>query len=302
MAKRSILHMFDPMQNNSPFDVNMALDCDFDVLMPYANVKLENISRLTQDVIFSRGPSGVKQTAIFIGGRDLGLAVDMLNMAKKSMSPPFEVPVFADPSGAFTTAAALVACVEKELKEKHDKELKDCKALVFGGTGPVGIATGIITSLTGAQTTLVDHFSSDTAKDLADEYNHRFNCTLSGTVATYDEDKINLIKDVDIIFSTAKAGIQILNAEVLSHAQQLKVVGDVNATPPAGIAGISLKDFGHPLTHAHNSHNAVGVGPLAIGNIKYKVQHALLNSMLIDNTPAHLDFIAAFNKARELLK
>jgi len=300
MAKRSILHMFDPMQNNSPFDINMALDCDFDILMPYANVKLENVNRLTQDVIFSRGPSGVKQTAIFIGGRDLGLAVDMLNIAKKSMSPPFEVPVFADPSGAFTTAAALVACVEKELKEKHSKELKDCKALVFGGTGPVGIATGVITSLSGAQTTLVDHFSSSVAEDFASEYNHRFGCNLSGAVATYDEDKIKLLEDIDVIFCTAKAGIQILNADVLSHAKQLKVAGDVNATPPSGISGIQPNDSGAPLVHACN--NAVGVGPLAVGNIKYKVQHELLKSMLISEQPAHLDFIAAFDKARELLK
>ena len=35
MAKRSILHMFDPTPNNSPFDINMALDAGFDVLMPY---------------------------------------------------------------------------------------------------------------------------------------------------------------------------------------------------------------------------------------------------------------------------
>jgi methylene-tetrahydromethanopterin dehydrogenase len=302
MAKRSILHMFDPMQNNSPFDVNMALDCDFDVLMPYANVKLESIGRLTQDVIFSRGPSGVKKTAIFIGGRDLGVAVDMLNGAKKAMVPPFEVSVFADPSGAFTTAAALVACVEKELKEKHNKELKDCKALVFGGTGPVGIATGVITSLAGATTTLVDHFSSEAAQGLAEEYNRRFNSNLSGTVATYDEDKIALIEDADIIFCTAKAGIQILNAEVLSHAKQLKVAGDVNAVPPSGIAGIQLNDFGAPLTHATGSENVVGVGPLAVGNIKYKVQHALLKSMLTGDKPVYLDFIAAFEKARELLK
>ncbi|MBE0468835.1 MAG: methylenetetrahydromethanopterin dehydrogenase [Methyloprofundus sp.] len=302
MAKRSILHMFDPMQNNSPFDINMALDCNFDVLMPYANVKLDSISRLTQDVIFSRGPVGVKQTGIFIGGRDLGMAVDMLNSAKKAMVPPFEVSVFADPSGAFTTAAALVACVEKELKEKHHKELKDCKALVFGGTGPVGIATGVITALAGAKTSLVDHFSSEVAQGLAEEYNRRFKSNLSGTIATYDEDKIALIEDADIIFCTAKAGIQILNAHVLSHAQQLKVVGDVNAVPPSGIAGIKLNDFGAPLTHATSSPNAVGVGPLAVGNIKYKVQHALLESMLTGDKPVYLDFIAAFEKARELLK
>jgi methylene-tetrahydromethanopterin dehydrogenase len=159
--------MFDPMPNNSPFDVNMALDTGFDILMPYSNVKLDSIHGLTQDVIFSRSPSGIKQTGIFLGGRDIGLAMDMMSSAKQAMVPPFEVSILADPSGAFTTAAALVACVEKQLKEKHSKELKDCKALVFGGTGPVGIATGVIASLAGATTSLVDHMSIGTAEDAA---------------------------------------------------------------------------------------------------------------------------------------
>ena len=299
MAKRSILHMFDPMANNSPFDVNMALDCDFDVLVPYANVKPDSIHRLTQDVIFSRGPKGVKQTAIFIGGRDIGVAINMLNHAKKSMVPPFEVSVLADPSGAFTTAAALVACVEKELKTKFNKQLKDCKALVFGGTGPVGIATGVIASLAGTETTLVDHFSLDAAEAEAEEYNRLFDCNLSAAVATFDEDKIKLIEDVDLIFCTAKAGIQILSTEVLSQARQLKVVGDVNAVPPAGIAGVQVNDFGAPLA---GTESAVAVGPLAVGNVKYKVQHALLKSMLSGDKPVYLDFIAAFEKAKEILE
>jgi hypothetical protein len=119
MSKRSILHMFDPMPNNSPFDINMALDAGFDVLMPYSNVKLESIQNLTQDAIFSRSPSGIKKTALFIGGRDIGLAIDMLEATKPAMVPPFEVSVFADPSGAYTTAAALVACVEKALLQVH---------------------------------------------------------------------------------------------------------------------------------------------------------------------------------------
>ncbi|NOQ15744.1 MAG: methylenetetrahydromethanopterin dehydrogenase [Methyloprofundus sp.] len=299
MSKRSILHMFDPMQNNSPFDINMALDCDFDLLMPYSNVKLDSMHRLTQDVIFSRGPKGVKRTGIFLGGRDIGLAVDMLNTCKQAMVPPFEVSVFADPSGAFTTAAALVACVEKELKAKHNKELKDCKALVFGGTGPVGIATGVIASLAGTETILVDHISADTASSLAAEYNRRFGSELTGAAATYDEDKIALLADVDLIFCTAKAGIQILSTEILSHAKQLKVVGDVNAVPPAGIAGVQMNDFGTPLP---GTDNAVSIGPLAVGNIKYKVQHALLSSMLTGDKPVYIDFRAAFEKAKEILQ
>ncbi|BCG64743.1 MAG: methylene-tetrahydromethanopterin dehydrogenase [Methyloprofundus sp.] len=291
--------MFDPMQNNSPFDINMAVDCDFDLLMPYSNVKLDSMHRLTQDVIFSRGPKGVKRTGIFLGGRDIGLAVDMLNTCKQAMVPPFEVSVFADPSGAFTTAAALVACVEKELKAKHNKELKDCKALVFGGTGPVGIATGVIASLAGAETILVDHISADTAASLAAEYNRRFASELTGTAATYDEDKIALLADVDLVFCTAKAGIQILSTEVLGHAKQLKVVGDVNAVPPAGIAGVQMNDFGVPLS---GTENAVSIGPLAVGNIKYKVQHALLSSMLTGDKPVYIDFRAAYEKAKEILQ
>ncbi len=301
MEKRSILHMLDPMPNNSPFDINMAMDAGFDVLMPYSNVKLDSVYRLTQDAIFSRGPAGVKRTGIFIGGRDLGLAMDMLDASQQAMVPPFEVSVFADPSGAFTTAAALVACVEKELKAKHGKELKDCTALVFGGTGPVGIATGIIASLAGAETALVDHLSYDTAEDIAKAYNRRFGCTLKGACASSEADKIKLVANVDLIFCVAKAGVQVLSAAVLKEAKQLKVAGDVNAVPPLGIEGVKRNDSGAPLLHAINAQGAVGVGALAVGNVKYTLQHEMLKSMLDTDKPLYLDFRQAFNKARDLV-
>ncbi len=293
--------MLDPMPNTSPFDVNMALDAGFDVLMPYSNVKLESLTGLTQDAIFSRGPSGVKKTAMFIGGRDMGLAIDMLKSAREAMVPPFEISVFADPSGAFTTAAALVACVERELKQKHGLELKDSKALVFGGTGPVGIATGVIASLAGADTTLVDHLSSETANDAAVEYNRRFKATLNSAVAGSDAEKKALIGDADIVFCTAKAGIQVLNASVLASAGKLKVAGDVNAVPPLGIEGIKLQDFGAPLAHAKQAEGAVGVGALAVGDVKYRLQNVMLKSMLETDKPLYLDFRDAFAKAQTLV-
>jgi methylene-tetrahydromethanopterin dehydrogenase len=301
MEKRSILHMLDPMPNNSPFDINMAMDAGFDVLMPYSNVKLDSVYRLTQDAIFSRSPAGVKRTGIFIGGRDLGLAMDMLDASQQAMVPPFEVSVFADPSGAFTTAAALVACVEQELKVRHDKELKDCNALVFGGTGPVGIATGIIASLAGADTALVDHLSIDTATDVAKAYNRRFGCTLKGACASSEADKSELVANIDIIFCAAKAGIQVLSSAVLKEARQLKVAGDVNAVPPLGIEGIKRSDSGVPLIHAINAQGAVGVGALAVGNVKYQLQNEMLKLMLKTDKPLYLDFREAFNKARDIV-
>lgn len=302
MAKRSILHMLDPQPHNSPFDVNMAIDAGFDVIVPYNSVTLEQIHGLTQDAIFSRGPAGVKQTAIYIGGRDLRLATDMLAASQKAMVPPFQVSVLADPSGAFTTAAALVACVEKQLKQHHNKELKDCHAVVFGGTGPVGIATGIIASLAGAETELVDHLNIDTALEISDEYNALFGCNLRGTYASSDADKARLVSKADVIFCTAKAGIQVLNADILEDAVKLKVAGDVNAVPPLGIEGLELMDKGTPLKYAVNSADgAFGVGALAVGNVKYKLQQALLKLTLDAEQPVYLDFREAFKRARELV-
>lgn len=300
MAKRSIIHMINPMIHNSPFDINMAVDAGYDVIVPYENIKLEEVYNLTQDAIFSRGPSGVKKTAMFIGGRDIGLAMDMLDAAKKAMVPPFEISVFADPSGAFTTAGALVACVERELKKNFNQDLSGTRAIVFGGTGPVGLATAVIAAQQGADTTIVDHFSIDTALDFAAEAKERYGVELRATAAASDADKARLLSNADLVFCTAKAGIQVLNASVLEDAKQLKVAGDVNAVPPLGIEGVGIMDFGEPLTHATNSKGAVAIGALAVGNVKYQLQQALLTETLADK-PVYLDFRNAFDGAQKLV-
>lgn len=301
MSKRSIIHMLDPMQHNSPFDINMALDAGYDVLMPYSNVSLEQVAGLTQDAIFSRGPSGVKRTGLFIGGRDIGVAMDMLDAAKKAMVPPFEISVMADPSGAFTTAAALVACVERELKNNCGEGYEGKNVVVFGGTGPVGIATAVIAAQQGADTTIVDHFSIDTALEFAAEAKKRYDVDLRATTAASDADKARLLSNADVVFCTAKAGVQVLNASVLNDAQQLKVAGDVNAVSPLGIEGVKLMDFGEPLVHATNSKGAVGIGALAVGDVKYKLQQALLKETLEADKPVYLDFRNAFDGARKLV-
>ena len=301
MSKRSIIHMLNPMKHNSPFDINMALDAGYDALIPYQHVELDEVTGLTQDAIFSRGPAGVKKTGMFIGGREIGLAMDMLEAAKKAMVPPFEISVFADPSGAFTTAAALVACVESELKKHFDRNLEGLKAVVFGGTGPVGLTTAVIAALQGAETTIVDHFSLDNALACSEDAKRRYGVDLRATTAASDADKARLLSQVDVVFCTAKAGIQVLSAAELGDAQNLKVAGDVNAVPPAGIEGIKVKDAGTPLVHAVNSPGAVGVGALTVGDVKYKLQQALLKQTLEAETPVYLDFRHAFDGARKLV-
>jgi methylene-tetrahydromethanopterin dehydrogenase len=74
----------------------------------------------------------------------------------------------------------------------------------------------------------------------------------------------------------------------------------VNAVPPAGIAGISAMDDGKLIEGSVNG--AVGVGALAIGNVKYQTQNLLLKRMIQSDKPLYLHFEHAFEVAREYMK
>ena len=156
MAK-NILHMLSSLKHMSPFDVNMALDAGFDSVTSYGSVTLDEITPLVQDAMFSRSPRDAARTCVFFGGNDAGLALDMMEALKATLLKPFEISSFADPAGSFTTAAAMVACVEKILKKKKGRALADMKVLIFGATGVVGYASGVIAALEGADVTLAGH-------------------------------------------------------------------------------------------------------------------------------------------------
>jgi methylene-tetrahydromethanopterin dehydrogenase len=301
MTTPSILHLLSPLPHVSPFDITMAYDAGFDAVVPYANVALQEIPGLVQDIIFPRSPKDLKRSAILVGGRDAGVAMDVVDAAKAAMVPPFEVSILADPSGAFTTAAAVVACVEHQLIERHAMDLAGARVVIFGGTGPIGIATGVIAALAGAATTLVDYLSIDVALAKADEYNRRCGTRLRGTYGCSDADKARLVSTADVVITTAKAGVEVLSASVLADARELKVAADINATPPPGIEGMKPKDAGVPSTPATAAKGAIYVGPLTIGKVKVKTQQALLRSMLETEQPIYLDFGQAFRTARELV-
>jgi len=97
--------------------------------------------------------------------------------------------------------------------------------------------------------------------------------------------------------ATAKAGVQVLSQQLMKQAPRLLVAADINAVPPAGIEGVGLMDDGVPV--ASGSSKAVGIGALAVGNIKYQVQHGLLEAMLRAEKPMYLDFRDAFALARK---
>lgn len=297
MKNPYLLHMFNPTDNVSPFDVNMAYEAEFDGVIPYANVSLEDIHAMTQDTIFSRGPSGVKRTGIFIGGREFGLAMDMLQRAKVAMVPPFEVSVFADPSGAITTAAALIACIEVQLKKKTGDSLEGKSIHIFGGTGPVGVCAGILATNCGANVFLVSRRGKKVGDEVADEYNKRFGVNMQGGDSSSDDAILKVMETSDVAIGSAKAGLQILSKAHLKAAKKLQIAADVNAVPPGGIEGVGVHDMGKVLEDTPQK--ALGIGALAIGNVKYKVHYHMFELMKTTDKPLYLDHEKAFESARE---
>jgi methylene-tetrahydromethanopterin dehydrogenase len=299
MEKPYILHMLTTAKNLSPFDVNMAMDAGWVSAVPYINVEPGEIQGLVQDAIFSRSAKNLKRTAIFIGGRDTKQAMDMLKMAKQAMVPPFEVSVFADPSGAFTTAAGMMATVERELMTKFNTSLAGKNMLALGGTGPVGQAAAVIAAKAGAHVRIIGR-QLEKAQQIANMCNIEFGEGNITITAGADADKAEYIKTADIVVATGAAGIELLSAELVASAPQLKVAADVNAVPPAGIAGVDAFHNGAPISGSNSG--AVGIGALAIGNVKYQAQNRLLKKMIETDKPIYLHFEHAFEVARKYIK
>ena len=294
MEKPYLLHLITSEKNASPFDVNMAYDAGWTNITPYTSVEQSEIQALVQDAIFSRSTSALTRTGIFFGGRDTHEAMDMIQEAKKHMVPPFEVSVFADPSGAFTTAAGMVALTEKILKDKFSSGLNGSNVIILGGTGPVGVASAVICAKAGSNVTLVGR-SIEKAEKIAGICNERYQS--KSVKGGADADKSEYFKTADIVLNTGAAGIQLMTDEHIAISNSLKICADTNAVPPSGIAGVDVMDTGKVIEKSPNG--CVGIGALAIGNIKYKSQHECLKLMYTSEKPVYLDFEDAFKFAQK---
>ncbi len=289
-----ILHIITPLAHVSPFDVNMAVDAGYTTIVPYPRVALNEVRDLTQDMMFSRPPRAAPRTGLFIGGKDAALALDMAAEAKASIFPPFEISIFPDPAGSFTTAAAMIAKVEQALLAVRPAGLSGAKVQIYGATGVVGSIAAVIAAQAGAAVTLVSHREIAAVEEKAADFKTRFGVDLACAAAVTDAEKAELVPEAEVILATGKAGVEILNPAHLEAARQLIVAADVNAVPPAGIAGIGAHDAAAPLPHG------IGIGALAIGNLKYAVQHEILKQMRDTTTPMFVDLPAVFALARTL--
>jgi methylene-tetrahydromethanopterin dehydrogenase len=298
MADKHILHMVTPLKHMSPFDVNMAADAGFDTIAAYTAVTIDEITGLIQDAIFSRPPAAGVNTGFFFAGKDAMLALDMMERAKQAFVGPFTLSLFADPAGSFTTAAAMVACVEKTLDDKKGRKLKGTRVAVFGATGVVGYSAAVIAALHGAQVTLVGYDGPARVEKAAQEIGKRFGVTPAFADGSSEDKKLAIAKAVDVVLCAGRAGVQILSKEQIKAAKNLLVAADVNAVPPTGVEGLDFMADGVELVPG----GALGIGPLAIGNVKYQTESGLFKKMIRADRPVAYDFRDAFELARDLAK
>jgi methylene-tetrahydromethanopterin dehydrogenase len=220
----------------------------------------------------------------------------MLERAKQAMFKPFVVSLMADPSGAYTTAAAMVACVEAALQRRHGLGLSGQNVLVLGGTGPVGRIAAVLAAQVGAVVRIASHSGLEVARKAALDTGARFGVNLQGVSGADRAALREALAQAGVVLACAAAGVQVVSPEDLAFAKGLKVAADVNAVPPEGIAGVGVMDDAKPLPGVAG---AVGIGALAVGNVKYQTQHRLLVRMQQAEKAVVLSFPEAFAAARE---
>jgi methylene-tetrahydromethanopterin dehydrogenase len=288
--RKYLLYFLTNELHPSPFDVNMAYDAGFHAVIPYGGVAEESAALLVQDIIFSRGPKGTKFTAIFIGGSDVDLAERIRETAVKNMFPPFQCSMMIDPKGAYTTAVALVAKVDKAFGG-----LKGRKVAIPGGTGPVGRVVGTLCAKLGSEV-LIGSRNLTAVEKLAQDLSERTGGVVKGAQMATDQDKISHLGDVDLILTTGKAGIQMISETVLKTLRRGTFVADVNAVPPTGIHALSPNDDLKEI-----SPGIKGIGALAIGVLKYDVEIEMLETIRTSEKFTVLDENAALEIARRRL-
>ena len=292
---KSIMLLLDTDKHPTPFDILMAYDSGFDAIIPYEEVEPGDVIDIVQDAMFSRGVKGSGATTIFVGGTDVEKSSEIFQKAKKAMFPPFELSVIFDPRGGHTTSSALVAKIEEALSDNGLLGLEGKKVTILAGTGQVGQLAAIICSSRGSEVTITSRKISK-AEDIVERIKNETRFKINAMQGETSEEIYEAIKDADVVISTGKAGVQLVPMEMLQKLDKCKVVADVNAVPPLGIAGLDVKDDKKEIIPG-----IFGVGALAIGDLKYKTETRILNEARKSKSGIY-DYKFAFEKARELLK
>jgi hypothetical protein len=251
----------------SLFDLIVAYDSDVDVVLPYGNLTMDDITDMVYGCIFTRRPKKLINTAILIGGSDSDLADKMMKKASKTFFGDFKVSIMADPDGNTTTSAATVA----KIKDKME-DLQGMNAVVLAGTGPVGERVSVLLNREGAHVTLTSR-KQEKAERVCEKITEKYKRDITPQQVSNEKECLEATKEADIVVGTGKAGIQLMKKDVWSKCPSIKVLADTNAYPPAGIEGVEVAD------NAKEVDGKYLFGAVAIGDLKTKGMRDVIRRM-----------------------
>jgi hypothetical protein len=271
MSKPKILLQLDSDPHASVFDAVVAVDADVDRLLQYHDVQAAQVRDLVHGAMFTRGPQDLQSTAIFIGGANVVAGEALLEAVKQCFFGPLRVSVMLDANGANTTAAAAVLAAGRHVN------LSQSTVAVLGGTGPVGQR---VARLLARERAMVRIGSRDLGRSqqvcefLGKKVDPR---RLSPHLAANALQVAQVIADCQVVIAAGAAGIELLSGEVFRTSTTLEVAIDLNAVPPAGVAGIDVMD------KAAERHGVVCYGAIGVGGTKMKIHKAAIRQLFAKN-------------------
>lgn len=266
MDKRKLLIQLDSDPQPSVFDQIVAYDAGADVVLSYGGVMPEMVRDKVHGAIFTRGPKDLQRTAIFIGGSDVAMGEKLLVEVCKHMLPQLglRVSVLLDANGANTTAAAAVRTAARHL------DLRSAKALVLGGTGPVGQRAALLLARQGAQVRLGSRQMAKAAAAVERIRSKIPEAKLEPVAADPTGDLSAALADCTLVLAAGAPGVVLLPQAARQACRTLRVMIDLNAVPPTGIEGVDVADKGV------ERNGVLAYGAIGIGELKMKIHKAAI--------------------------
>lgn len=285
--KRRILIQLDNDPRPSVFDRVVAVDAGADEVFSYGGIEPEHAESLVHGAIFTRGARDLKSTAIFVGGRNVVRAEEVFAAVQRSFFGPLRCSILLDPNGANTTAAAAVLSARRHLN------FAETRALVLGGTGPVGQRVALLLARQHAEVWISSRSQDralDTCKRIAD--------TVDGArLHSVTEAQIEALSKDDnpphLIISAAAAGVRTIHRSQIQSNKELRVVMDLNAVPPLGVEGVQVTDNGR------QEGGVLYFGAIGVGGLKMKIHKAAV-ARLFDTNDHVLDAVEIYDIGSEL--
>jgi methylenetetrahydrofolate/methylenetetrahydromethanopterin dehydrogenase (NADP+) len=271
MAKPKILIQLDSDPHASVFDAVVAVDAGVDHLLQYGEVEPMEVRDLVHGAMFTRGPQDLASTAIFIGGSNVAAGEELLKHVTACFFGPMRVSVLLDANGANTTAAAAVLAAARHV------DLAGATAVVLAGTGPVGQRAARLLARQGARVRIASRLL-EKARHVCRSIAQRVpgsELTPVGTPTA--SDTAEAIAGAKVVIAAGAAGVELMSGDVCAGSPGLAVAIDLNAVPPAGIAGVEVMD------KAKERGGVVCYGAIGVGGTKMKIHKAALQRLFTAN-------------------